>query len=239
MMGAITDLSAEASGLFFLYRNRHIMASKSKTGRWVIILAVIGSAGLIGSVVATVMLAKDQSSLPEYDGEWTAGDAKFDVVIRSVDRPAAVVAGEVNGESVMVRCDTCHAGKEPNRLIASGDELDEFHNGLVFDHGRGSLTCLTCHNSEDYETLKKPDGLAVSFGDSMQLCAQCHGPQYRDYQGGSHGGMTGHWDLQRGGRERNHCIDCHDPHSPAFRKMMPMPPPKVRAGTQPTGGGHH
>lgn len=194
---------------------------------------------LIGSVVATVMKNSSGVALDEYGGEWTPGEAKYDVMINQVGQDAAVVAGTVNGEEVSVRCDTCHSGKEPNKLLASAEELKDFHGGLVFDHGRGSLTCLTCHNAEDYETLKKPDGFAVSFADSMQLCAQCHGMQYRDYLGGSHGGMTGHWDLQRGGRKRNHCIDCHDPHSPAFRKMMPMPPPMIRAGTQPVGGGAH
>ena len=55
----------------------------------------------------------------------------------------------------------------------------------------------------------------------MRLCAQCHGPQFRDYGKGAHGGMEGHWDLSRGGRTRNHCVDCHDPHVPAIRQVQP------------------
>ena len=59
-------------------------------------------------------------------------------------------------------------------------------------------------------------------------CAQCHGPQYRDYRHGAHGGMRGHWDLSRGPRERNHCVACHDPHAPAFGQFEPVPGPRDR-----------
>ena len=34
--------------------------------------------------------------------------------------------------------------------------------------------------------------------------------------------MTGHWDLTKGPRKRNHCTTCHDPHAPAFPKMLPV-----------------
>jgi formate-dependent nitrite reductase cytochrome c552 subunit len=64
--------------------------------------------------------------------------------------------------------------------------------------------------------------------DAMQLCAQCHGPQFRDYTHGSHGGMQGHWDLSRGPRLRNHCVDCHDPHTPQFQPSNPVLPPADR-----------
>jgi formate-dependent nitrite reductase cytochrome c552 subunit len=64
--------------------------------------------------------------------------------------------------------------------------------------------------------------------EAMRLCAQCHGPQYRDYKRGSHGGMTGHWDLSRGERTRNNCVDCHDPHAPAYPGTTPVLPPRDR-----------
>ncbi|QQL44854.1 hypothetical protein [Sulfuriroseicoccus oceanibius] len=215
------------------------MAANSQTGRWVVMIAVVGSALLVGSVVATVMQNSKKRPVGEFAGEWAPGDPQYDVVVNAVGQRAAVVAGTVNGKEVSVRCDTCHAGMETNKWLASADGLQTFHVGLKFDHGKGALTCMACHNSEDYETLRKADGMVVRFSDSMQLCAQCHGRQYRDYMGGTHGGMTGYWDLQRGGRKRNHCIDCHDPHAPAFPQMMPMPPPMIRAGTQPVGGGSH
>jgi hypothetical protein len=78
----------------------------------------------------------------------------------------------------------------------------------------------------------------VEFADVMKLCAQCHGPQFRDYQHGAHGGMNGYWDLSRGGRSRNNCIDCHDPHAPAYVGAIPAPRPRDRFLT-PAGAAAH
>lgn len=64
--------------------------------------------------------------------------------------------------------------------------------------------------------------------DAMQLCAQCHGPQFRDYQRRSHGGTNGHWDSRRGGSVRNHCLDCHDAHTPRFLPSVPVLVPRDR-----------
>ena len=125
-----------------------------------------------------------------------------------------------DGRAETIACGTCHVTKEPNFATASGEALKGFHQGLKFVHG--NLSCLSCHNPEDYDQLHLADGRAVAFKDTMNLCAQCHGPQHRDYERGSHGGMTGFWDLTRGPRTRNHCITCHDPHAPAFPKMMPV-----------------
>ncbi|MFG0316567.1 MAG: hypothetical protein ACF8XB_04785, partial [Planctomycetota bacterium JB042] len=116
-------------------------------------------------------------------------------------------------------CSTCHATRPPDRTNARTEDLDEFHQGLVVRHGDG--TCLACHDPTDYDRLRRADGRPVAFEDVMDLCGQCHGPQLRDWRHGAHGGMTGYWDLTRGPRTRNHCVDCHDPHAPAFPRMRP------------------
>ena len=54
----------------------------------------------------------------------------------------------------------------------------------------------------------------------MTLCSQCHGPQATAFEHGAHGGMNGYWDLTRGPQMKNNCIDCHDPHVPAYPKMI-------------------
>jgi hypothetical protein len=68
----------------------------------------------------------------------------------------------------------------------------------------------------------------VDFEDGMQLCAQCHGPQHRDYLRGAHGGMQGYWDSGRGPKVRNNCLHCHDPHAPKFPAMHPASGPNDR-----------
>jgi hypothetical protein len=131
-----------------------------------------------------------------------------------------------HGEPVTVACSSCHATTKPNSETRTAAELDQFHQGLKYVHG--NLTCLSCHNANNYDTLHLADSRPVEFTDGMTLCSQCHGPQRRDYDMGLHGGMTGHWDLTRGGRTRNTCINCHDPHAPAFPLVLPVFPPRDR-----------
>lgn len=152
------------------------------------------------------------------------------VMIRTPEGEIMVDSGrrDAKGQPILLACATCHDTREPQISVNSAENLDEFHQGLRYAHG--SLSCLSCHNADDYNTLKRADGRAVPFDASMNLCAQCHGPQFRDYQNGSHGGMTGHWDLTRGGRTRNSCINCHDPHHPAYPKVMPVFPPRLEKG---------
>jgi hypothetical protein len=47
--------------------------------------------------------------------------------------------------------------------------------------------------------------------------------------------MVGYWDLAKGGRIRNNCIDCHHPHAPKYPIVTPAPRPRDR---NPIGGSH-
>jgi len=136
------------------------------------------------------------------------------------------------GREVSVSCASCHANFTANLTARSGDDLREFHVGLHTDHG--GLSCVTCHHPENYNLLRLADGTKLPFDDVMTLCGQCHAPQARDYAIGAHGGMSGYWDLSRGPQVRKNCIDCHDPHAPAFPHMIPTFRPHDRF----LGGGH-
>lgn len=153
----------------------------------------------------------------------------YPVVVRRPAGPPAVRTGEVDasGRPITVSCGVCHTTRPPNLATTAGGQLAEFHQGLKVAHG--GLTCVSCHNpAEGYTALRLADGRSLAYADVMQMCAQCHGTAYRDYQHGSHGGMTGHWDRTRGGRVRNNCIDCHDPHSPKYPVVRPAPGPRDR-----------
>lgn len=165
----------------------------------------------------------------------------FETDIRKPVGPPMVHSGltDPHGQPVMINCNTCHATKSPNNDLRLGASLTEFHQGLKGQHG--NLTCVSCHNPQDgYQSLRLADGKLVPYVEVMQLCAQCHGPQYRDYQHGAHGGMTGYWDLTKGPRQRNNCIDCHDPHHPKYPVVRPAQGPQDRAlsRSQHSGGGH-
>lgn len=153
--------------------------------------------------------------------------AKHPVTIRQPDGPPRVLLPAAEGAGLATAsCTTCHASRTPNRQTRDGESLKEFHLGLAYSHG--NLTCLSCHNANNYDQLALADGLPVEYVNVMTLCGQCHGTQTRDYIHGAHGGMTGYWDLSRGPRQRNNCVDCHNPHSPAFPKMKPTFKPRDR-----------
>lgn len=131
---------------------------------------------------------------------------------------------DVNGAPVGVACVTCH-GPDPETAWAATPG-EPFHTGVEVVHG--TLACDACHDPADRSRLRLADGTALAFADTLELCAQCHGPQTRDYRHGAHGGMTGYWDPRRGPRERNHCVDCHAPHAPAYGRFAPTFPPADR-----------
>ncbi len=140
--------------------------------------------------------------------------------------PAPRVLIETPTGEAAVRCGTCHRGRPSNRETRASSDLDEFHFGLVYTHGE--QTCISCHEPGGYDRLRLADGTGIEFSEVMQLCRQCHGTTASDYDAGAHGGFTGHWDLQSGPRQRNHCVHCHDPHSPTFPLMKPTFRPKDR-----------
>jgi len=200
------------------------MTGKAKTWAWCLgtVAVVLGatvvyqkSFEVFSDAHAAVAPSNETAPLQAFPTQVMGGITTPSVATDTVD---------AKGRPVALACSNCHAVREPNRHTASGTDLDTFHQGLSYQHG--GLTCLSCHHSENYDRLRLADGTQLAYERSMDLCAQCHGPQHRDYQAGSHGGMTGYWDLNQGPRERNHCLVCHDPHFPSYPPMMPVFPPK-------------
>ena len=116
-------------------------------------------------------------------------------------------------------CSECHA---------QDDEVDrtrrvvDFHDTVHFEHDAEHRWCLDCHDAQNRDMLKLADGRLLPFTESYMLCAQCHGTKYRDWRAGEHGRRTGSWS---GTKEYLLCVHCHDPHSPKFKEMTPLPPP--------------
>jgi formate-dependent nitrite reductase cytochrome c552 subunit len=177
-------------------------------------------------------------SSPSVSGSGAVADGLYHgrVHIRHPDGAPTIKTGtfDEKGNPVTVACATCHMTKTPVAGAKVGVPLTQFHQGLIGKHGE--LSCNSCHNPSDgYASLRLADGKSVPYSDVMAVCAQCHGPQFRDYRRGAHGGMTGYWDLSKGDRVRNNCIDCHDPHAPKYPTVTPARGPNDRFQT---GGGH-
>ncbi len=101
------------------------------------------------------------------------------------------------------------------------------HKNITLDHGNNRF-CLNCHHPTNRNAFVDYDGAEIREEDVVLLCAKCHGPTYRDWEAGVHGRRNGHWNEKMGEQTRLRCIQCHDPHSPNFKSMKPLPAPKNR-----------
>lgn len=163
---------------------------------------------------------------------------RFVTTIRRPSGPPTIELQQTDpqGRTGEVSCSTCHSVRESDFTNRTPADLDLFHQNMSFSHGK--LSCYACHNPGDADTLRLADTTVVTYPDVMTLCGQCHGTQARDYAHGAHGGMNGYWDLSRGPRSRNNCIDCHDPHVPKFPSMKPTFKPRDRFLDPPLATGH-
>ena len=116
-------------------------------------------------------------------------------------------------------CSTCHASMKVNRTRR---ELTEMHTDIVLKHGTAQLWCLDCHNADNRDVLHLASGELVPFDESYRLCGQCHGEKYRDWRVGVHGRRTGQWN---GHKTYLLCVNCHNPHQPHFKPLVPRPAP--------------
>jgi formate-dependent nitrite reductase cytochrome c552 subunit len=190
-------------------------------GQWLLGLARGNGAGL--STAAPVAMPAVATPVAANRTASTAADLAVVPSNRPSGYQPKVFTGGVDyhGNPVGVACMTCHTAKTPNLEAGRGGVVpSDFHQNLVYKHG--GQTCLSCHNSQDYDALRLADGRKLAFAEAQQLCQQCHGQQARDYLHGAHGGMNGYWDKTKGARSRNTCTDCHDPHAPAYPVWTPV-----------------
>lgn len=221
-------------------------------------IVVLGSMLREGSIAArmapasiawTAVIVLGSTALPgcapdPHVTAWRAGlgaseerspDAEAQLHPVRIHEPPELTTIALTEDAPGVGCATCHG---PGRIEPAMPNIDDDargpHAGLRFEHGTNA--CRSCHAEGDVTALHLADGRTIEMREAMTLCAQCHGSQFRDYQHGSHGGMRGYWDRSRGERQRNHCVDCHDPHAPAYPSYLPMPAPRDRV--RPVGAHH-
>lgn len=117
-------------------------------------------------------------------------------------------------------CSDCHLDLDSDptpRVLEMHEEIVE-----SFEHAGEQRWCLDCHNPDDRDKLRLVNGQLISFEESYRLCGQCHGTIYRDWKAGVHGKRSGEWN---GKKIYRLCVHCHDPHSPRFKSIKPLPPP--------------
>ncbi len=129
-------------------------------------------------------------------------------------------------------CYACHEkGKPPVLRFDAQHNLvvPKEHEDVVMGHGSHNRNnnCFNCHDEQNLELLQTRDGRAVKLAESPALCGSCHGPTYRDWEGGAHGRTGGYWDRTAGQMKRQICVDCHNPHHPKIPPRQPAPGPHL------------
>lgn len=123
-------------------------------------------------------------------------------------------------------CTSCHVRGD---LVVTADRIEDAHRDIRPVHpAETGATCGTCHVATDVQVLSLLSGEQVALDHAYRLCAQCHAPQVREWEGGAHGKRLDGW---RGRRVVMSCADCHDPHNPAVESRLPYPGARL-----PTGG---
>ncbi len=121
-------------------------------------------------------------------------------------------------------CRACHGPEKDFPVNFKRREDLLVHKNVKLNHGGVRVWCLDCHNPDDRNYLVPlSDGKPIDFDHSYLLCGKCHGTKFRDWRVGIHGRRTGKWN---GEKTYYRCVSCHDPHSPRFKPIEPMPPPR-------------
>ncbi len=166
--------------------------------------------------------------------ELEAGVAPEDIAtgpLRSTlgDPPRVVIGG------VEQKCSDCHALFASLEVTPSNIRQ---HTHIELDHGLNDR-CYNCHSQSDRNKLVMHDGSLVGFADSTTLCSKCHGTVFRDWERGMHGKTLGSWDASSGRQVRLRCVECHDPHAPAFDPFEALPGPRSRGYRPPDAHAGH
>lgn len=117
-------------------------------------------------------------------------------------------------------CTRCH--DTPDDFNMTKRNLTTDHLDIKLVHGPREQWCYGCHNPTDRDKLRLAGGRLIEFGQSYELCGQCHGTKLRDWRLGIHGRRTGCWN---GKQTYRLCVHCHNPHAPKFKPVKPKPAP--------------
>lgn len=171
---------------------------------------------LLSLIVASASLANAQTTTPAVQTD--AGSQAPELV--TVDNANYAVVPR-KSELTFYPCSQCHQFLPAN---AEQRELISPHPSPL-EHSNGRFWCLTCHNKDDRDYLRRVDGALLDFDNAPELCASCHMARYRDWKGGAHGKRIKNW---QGERVIESCPQCHSPHSPTIKPRAPQAAPPVR-----------
>lgn len=122
----------------------------------------------------------------------------------------------------MIACIDCHKGLKINTAMRP---LTQTHKDFIFNHpgfDRQSKWCYYCHSTGAFDKLTMEGGRILDYKESYLLCQQCHLQNYREWELGLHGKVSGNWS---GEKQTMSCVNCHNSHTPAIQARQPKNPP--------------
>ncbi|MBL9119110.1 MAG: hypothetical protein JNL80_04255 [Phycisphaerae bacterium] len=205
-----------------LAKGPSVGAPPLRTGWWLPVAFLVLAASLATRERTEAPPFAASDAIDHRDSRLTPGPRRLALT----DPPMTSVPGPV--PDLQENCRACHR-IFPSR--APAPDSGAFHR-IELRHGMNDR-CVNCHDTVDRERLTLRDGSTVPFVDSPNLCAQCHGTLFRDWQAGVHGKTLGSWRTGSAEQRRLQCVECHDPHSPKYPPFEPLPPPNtLRMGEQ-------
>lgn len=119
----------------------------------------------------------------------------------------------------ITNCNRCHSNY---KKLSNPLPLKSPHQNLQMNHVEQAQRCSICHSSQSPNKLVMLDGTVLNYQNAPQLCGQCHGSIYIDWSQGIHGKKI----LSPATKiKKLQCSECHNAHSPQFKKMKADPPP--------------
>ncbi|MET7030534.1 cytochrome c3 family protein [Sediminicola luteus] len=161
---------------------------------------------------------KIEAEQKPYHGTLTSEELLADTeLIKITEGEHIFFIPERKGQIKSFACIECHS--KPVAKM-KGQEGQKAHWNIKLNHATTeTINCATCHNGNDMNNLNTLTGQNVDFNLSYKLCAQCHFSQFEDWKGGAHGKKVAGWAPPRASMT---CVNCHNPHSPAYEKRWPV-----------------
>ncbi len=116
-------------------------------------------------------------------------------------------------------CTECHTEPIENLKQHQLNEKAAHWNIKLVHASAETMNCATCHTSSDMDNLHSLTNSTIDFNYSYKVCSQCHQQEFKDWKGGAHGKQLGGWAPPRLSKT---CVNCHNPHQPAFEKRWPV-----------------
>ncbi len=186
------------------------MSGKLETPRAALLCLVVGL-----TVICAYLVASPSFAQPAEDSEAAEADKPS---AQEFPVPATPLP------KTITPCRACHGPEKDFPVNFKRREDLLVHKNVKLNHGGARVWCLDCHHPDNRDyLLPLSDGKPIPLDQPYLLCGKCHGTKYRDWRNGIHGRRTGYWN----GRKTYYlCVNCHDPHSPRFKPIEPLPPPQ-------------